>query len=115
MLSTRVSTARDTIQQIQSSLEARPDLLDDESGQMLKEQIQDAIDGTSQTLRKMTKLLSGFTNRAEQQEGTTMHRLEEFWRSYNYKNQGEDQVRDADAELQQQLTELTTLMANIYA
>ncbi|KAK5994815.1 Ankyrin-3 [Cladobotryum mycophilum] len=114
LLSSKVKIAKDTVLQIQSSLEARPDLIEDETGQNLKVQIDEVIDNTSETLKRMTKLLSSFTA-AVQQDGTALGRLEGFWHSYNYKNEGEGQIRATDAELQIHLTELTTLMSNIYA
>ncbi|KAL7907359.1 ankyrin [Trichoderma velutinum] len=113
-LSTRISTTRDTIQQMKECLEARPDLIEDESGQVLKSHIEDAIDSTSETLKKMTKLLASFSGAAKQ-DSTALGRLEGFWHSYNYKNEGEEQIKAADAELQQQLLQLGTLMSNIYA
>ncbi|KAL7952048.1 ankyrin [Trichoderma barbatum] len=113
-LSAKISTARDTIQQMKECLEARPDLIEDESGQVLKSHIEDAIDSTSETLKKMTKLLASFSGAAKQ-NSTALGRLEGFWHSYNYKNEGEEQIKSADAELQQQLLQLGTLMSNIYA
>ncbi|UKZ50387.1 hypothetical protein TrVGV298_004647 [Trichoderma virens] len=113
-LSTRISTTRDTIQQMKECLEARPDLIEDETGQVLKSHIEDAIDSTSETLKKMTKLLASFSGAAKQ-DSTALGRLEGFWHSYNYKNEGEEQIKAADAELQQQLLQLGTLMSNIYA
>ncbi|KAH0528971.1 hypothetical protein TsFJ059_003779 [Trichoderma semiorbis] len=113
-LSTRISTTRDTIQQMKECLEARPDLIEDESGQVLKSHIEDAIESTSETLKKMTKLLASFSGAAKQ-DSTALGRLEGFWHSYNYKNEGEEQIKAADAELQQQLLQLGTLMSNIYA
>ncbi|KOS19815.1 Ankyrin-3 [Escovopsis weberi] len=114
LLSSKVKIAKDTVSQIQISLEARPDLVEDESGQNLKMQIEEVIDGTSETLKKMSRLLSGFTAAAGQ-DGTALDRLEGFWQSFTYKNEGEGQIRATDNELQIQLTELTTLMSNIYA
>ncbi|RFU79686.1 ankyrin [Trichoderma arundinaceum] len=113
-LSARVTTARDTIQQMKECLEARPDLIEDETGQALKSQIEGAIDSTSETLKKMTKLLASFSG-AARQDNTALGRLEGFWHSYNYKHEGEEQIKSADAELQQQLLQLGTLMSNIYA
>ncbi|KAL6696938.1 ankyrin [Trichoderma pleuroticola] len=113
-LSTRISTTRDTIQQMKECLEARPDLIEDESGQVLKSHIEDAIESTSETLKKMTKLLASFSGAAKQ-DSTALGRLEGFWHSYNYKHEGEEQIKAADAELQQQLLQLGTLMSNIYA
>ncbi|OPB41775.1 ankyrin repeat [Trichoderma guizhouense] len=113
-LSTRISTTRDTIQQMKECLEARPDLIEDESGQVLKSHIEDAIESTSETLKKMTKLLASFSGAAKQ-DSTALGRLEGFWHSYNYKNEGEEQIKAADVELQQQLLQLGTLMSNIYA
>ncbi|KAL7930758.1 ankyrin [Trichoderma chlorosporum] len=113
-LSIRISTTRDTIQQMKECLEARPDLIEDESGQVLKSHIEDAIEGTSETLKKMTKLLASFSGAAKQ-DGTALGRLEGFWHSYNYKNEGEEQIKAADVELQLQLLQLGTLMSNIYA
>ncbi|KAL6874793.1 hypothetical protein J3F83DRAFT_728693 [Trichoderma novae-zelandiae] len=113
-LTSRISTTRDTIQQMKECIEARPDLIEDETGQVLKSHIEDAIDSTSETLKKMTKLLAGFSGAAKQ-DGTALGRLEGFWHSYNYKHEGEEQIKAADAELQQQLLQLGTLMSNIYA
>ncbi|KAH6605501.1 ankyrin [Trichoderma cornu-damae] len=113
-LSKRITTARDTIQQMKDCLEARPDLIEDETGQALKSQIEDAIDSTSKTLKRMTKLLASFSGAAKQ-DNTALGRLEGFWHSYNYKSEGEELIKSADAELQQQLMQLGTLMSNIYA
>ncbi|KAM0254556.1 hypothetical protein ACHAQJ_006662 [Trichoderma viride] len=113
-LSARITTARDTIQQMKDCLEARPDLIEDETGQALKFQIENAIDSTSETLKKMTKLLASFSGAAKE-NNTPLGRLEGFWHSYNYKQEGEEQIKSADAELQQQLLQLGTLMSNIYA
>ena len=113
-LTSKISTTRDTIQQMKECIEARPDLIEDETGQVLKSHIEEAIDSTSETLKKMTKLLAGFSGAAKQ-DGTALGRLEEFWHSYNYKHEGEEQIKAADAELQQQLLQLGTLMSNIYA
>ncbi|KAL6871703.1 hypothetical protein HDV57DRAFT_270780 [Trichoderma longibrachiatum] len=113
-LTSKVSTTRDTIQQMKECIEARPDLIEDETGQVLKSHIEDAIDSTSETLKRMTKLLAGFSGAAKQ-DGTALGRLEGFWHSYNYKHEGEEQIKAADAELQQQLLQLGTLMSNIYA
>lgn len=115
-LSARITTARDTIQQMKDCLKARPDLIEDETGQAIKSQIEDTIDSTSETLKKMTKLLASFSGAArEDNNNTALGRLEGFWHSYNYKNEGEEQIKSADAELQQQLLQLGTLMSNIYA
>ncbi|TFA99763.1 Tankyrase-2 [Trichoderma ghanense] len=113
-LTSKISTTRDTIQQMKECIEARPDLIEDETGQVLKSHIEDAIDSTSETLKRMTKLLAGFSGAAKQ-DGTALGRLEGFWHSYNYKHEGEEQIKAADAELQQQLLQLGTLMSNIYA
>ncbi|KAK1238438.1 hypothetical protein MKX07_006584 [Trichoderma sp. CBMAI-0711] len=113
-LTSRISTTRDTVQQMKECIEARPDLIEDETGQVLKSHIEEAIDSTSETLKKMTKLLAGFSGAAKQ-DGTALGRLEGFWHSYNYKHEGEEQIKAADAELQQQLLQLGTLMSNIYA
>lgn len=115
-LSARITTARDTIQQMKDCLKARPDLIEDETGQAIKSQIEDTIESTSETLKKMTKLLASFSGAArEDNNNTALGRLEGFWHSYNYKNEGEEQIKSADAELQQQLLQLGTLMSNIYA
>lgn len=114
-LSARITTARDTIQQMKDCLKARPDLIEDETGQVLKLQIEDTIDRTSETLKQMTKLLASFSGAAREDNNTALGRLEGFWHSYNYKHEGEEQIKSADAELQQQLLQLGTLMSNIYA
>lgn len=113
-LSSRVSTARDTIKQIQGSLVARPDLLEDETGQMLKIQIEDAIDNTSKTLGEMTKMLVDLTGHAGE-EGSAWRGVNDLWNSYIYKTEGEGNVRAADSELQEELTGLSTLMVNLYS
>ncbi|KAM0473009.1 hypothetical protein ACHAPX_008372 [Trichoderma viride] len=115
-LSARITTARDTIQQMKDCLKARPDLIEDETGQVLKLQIENTIDSTSETLKKMTKLLASFSRAArDENNDTALGRLEGFWHSYNYKHEGEEQIKSADAELQQQLLQLGFYMSNIYA
>lgn len=114
-LSARITTVRDTIQQMKDCLKARPDLIEDESGQALKLQIEDTIESTSETLKKMTKLLASFSGAARDDNNTALGRLEGFWHSYNYKHEGEEQIKAADAELQQQLLQLGFYMSNIYA
>ncbi|KAM0521302.1 hypothetical protein ACHAPE_002780 [Trichoderma viride] len=116
VLSARITTARDTIQQMKDCLKARPDLIEDETGQVLKLQIEETIEGTSETLKKMTKLLASFSGAAsDENNNTALGRLEGFWHSYNYKHEGEEQIKSADAELQQQLLQLGFYMSNIYA
>lgn len=113
-LSARAATARDTVNQIQNSIKARPDLLEGESGEKLKEQIEDAIESTNKVLQKMTKMLEDLSKNGAK-EATVWSGLQEFYNSYRYKSEWEDKVKKADDDLQKELGVLSTLMVNIYS
>lgn len=112
-LTARTTTTRDTITQIQSAIEARPDLMEGESGQVLRKQIESAIDDAKQALKKMTKLLQDLDN--DGNRGRVMNGIEEFYHSYKYKNEWENKIKAADAELEKQIGTLSMLMVNIYS
>lgn len=115
-MSAKATTARDTITQVQRTLKARPDLLEDgEVGEQLKEQIEDAIADTDKALGKMTKLLSEISKKGAAEHGNVINGMQEFWRSYRYKEEFEGKVKQADEELQKGMTTLSTLMVNIYS
>lgn len=111
-LSAKATTARDTISQIQAMLKSRPDLLEDDAGEKLKEQIEDNIKETDKTLGKMTKMLSELSKNSAK-EGTMWSGLQDFWNSYQYKNEWEDKIKAADDDLQKNLASLSTLMVNV--
>lgn len=113
-MSAKATTARDTIHQVQETLKARPDLLEDDKGQQLKEQIEEAVGDTDKALGKMTKLLSEISKKGAD-HGNAINGMQEFWRSYRYKDEFKDKVEKADEELQKELTHLSTLMVNIYS
>ncbi|KAI9900241.1 hypothetical protein N3K66_004503 [Trichothecium roseum] len=113
-LSAKATTARDTISQVQEMLKKRPDLLEGERGEQLKEQIEDSIQDTDKSLGKMTKLLSEISKKGVQ-GSSPLNGLQEFWRSYQYKDNYEDKVKQADEELQRELMSLSTLMMNLYS
>lgn len=113
-LSARAATARDTVNQIQNSVEARPDLLDGENGEKLKEQIEEAIKSTNKVLGKMTKMLEDLSKNGAK-EATVWSGLQDFYNSYKYKSEWEDKVKKADEDLQKELGVLSTLMVNIYS
>lgn len=113
-MSAKATTARDTITQVQQTLEARPDLLEGDTGEQLKGQIEDAIASTDKALGKMTKLLSEISKKSADY-GNVVNGMQDFWRSYRYKDEFEDKVKKADDELQKEMTGLSTLMVNIYS
>ena len=106
-LTARTTTTRDTITQIQSAIEARPDLMEGESGQVLRKQIESAIDDAKQALKKMTKLLQDLDN--DGNRGRVMNGIEEFYHSYKYKNEWENKIKE------KQIGTLSMLMVNIYS
>lgn len=114
-MSAKATTARDTIVQVQQSLQARPDLLEGDTGEQLREQIEDAVESTDKALGRMTKLLSEISKKGSAEHGDVVSGMQEFWRSYRYKDEFEDKVKKADEELQKEMTGLSTLMVNIYS
>lgn len=112
-LSAKATTAKDTITQIQRSLEARPDLVEGESGQILKQQIESAIKSADKALGEMTELLQDLGN--DGTEGTVWKGLQDFYNSYRYKNEWEEKIKEAEVNLQKELATLSTLMVNIYS
>ncbi|KAH7305922.1 hypothetical protein B0I35DRAFT_110233 [Stachybotrys elegans] len=114
-LATHVTTARDTVTQIQGTLEARPDLVEGKSGEKIKEQIEDAIADTNKSLKVMTDLLQELKQNDDDGHGGVMKNVENFWNSYRYKTNFEDKLKKVDADLQAQLGVLSTLMVNIYS
>ncbi|KAH7145560.1 hypothetical protein B0J13DRAFT_525095 [Dactylonectria estremocensis] len=113
-LSAKATTAKDTITQIQRSLAARPDLVEGESGQVLKAQIEDGIKSASKALADMTELLEDLGSDGAD-EGVVVKGLRDFYNSYRYKNEWEGKIKEADASLQKELVTLSTLMVNIYS
>jgi hypothetical protein len=113
-LSARVVTARDTVTQIQAMLEARPDLVEGDAGKKLRDQIEDAISDTNGSLKTMSGLLEELNSHATG-EGTVLRGVENFWNSYRYKSTFGDKLKEADGDLQGQLSTLSTLMVNIYS
>ncbi|KAF7547411.1 hypothetical protein G7Z17_g7738 [Cylindrodendrum hubeiense] len=112
-LSAKATTAKDTITQIQRMLEARPDLVEGESGQILKQQIESTIKSADTALDDMTELLQDLGN--DGTEGTVWKGLQDFYNSYRYKNEWEEKIKEADVNLQKELVTLSTLMVNIYS
>ena len=113
-LSAKAYTARDTINQIQQSLIARPDLLEGESGERLKDQIEDTCKGAEDTLKSMTNMLAALTESGAE-EGSLRRGLEDYWKSYRYKNDFKEEIEQLDGELQGQLQQLSLLMVNVYS
>uniref|UniRef100_A0A8H7NC52 Uncharacterized protein n=1 Tax=Bionectria ochroleuca TaxID=29856 RepID=A0A8H7NC52_BIOOC len=115
-LSAQAATARDTINQVQLTLKARPDLVEGEQGEKLKGQIETSIKNTDKALEKMTKLLSEISSEGTSASGqTAINQMQSFWRSYRYKNDFEQQVKKAQEDVQKELSALSTLMVNIYS
>ncbi|QGI86200.1 hypothetical protein CEK25_012929 [Fusarium fujikuroi] len=56
-LSAKATTARDTITQIQNTLEARPDIIEGDDAKPMRRQIDEAIRNATAALDEMTKLL----------------------------------------------------------
>ncbi|RGP66988.1 hypothetical protein FLONG3_8646 [Fusarium longipes] len=112
-LSANVTTAKDTITQIQNTLEARPDIIDGDDARPMRKQIDDAIRNATAALDKMTKLLQEISS--DGLEGTMFASLEEFYNSYKYKDEWEEKIKLADAELEKELASLSKLMVNIYS
>ncbi|CAM1509562.1 Fc.00g033010.m01.CDS01 [Cosmosporella sp. VM-42] len=113
-LSAKVQTARDTITQIQNTLEARPDLVEGDSGQRLRSQIEAAIKSSNEVLTKMTKVLQDLSETTAE-DGSIMSGVQEFYNSYKYRNEYENKIKEADGELQKELSGLSTLMINLYS
>ncbi|KAF9775665.1 hypothetical protein IL306_006216 [Fusarium sp. DS 682] len=112
-LSAKATTARDTITQIQNTLEARPDIIDGDDARPMRRQIDEAIRNATAALDEMTKLLQEISS--DGLEGTRFSGLEEFYNSYKYKDEWEEKIKLADAELEKQLAALSKLMVNIYS
>lgn len=113
-MSAKATTARDTINQVQETLKARPDLVEGDTGEKLKEQIEDAVKDTDKALGKMTKLLSEISKKGSS-EGDAVSGMQGFWNSYRYQDEYKDKVEKANDELQKELGSLSTLMVNIYS
>jgi chromosome segregation ATPase len=113
-LSNKASTARDTIKQVEQTLKTRPDLLEGEDGERLREQIEDAVKSTNKALGKMTTLLAEITKKGAK-NGDVINGLQDFWRSYRYKDEFEGKIKAADDALQKELTLLGNLMFNIHS
>lgn len=112
-LSAKATTAKDTITQIQRSLEARPDLVEGESGHLLKQQIEAAIKSADASLGEMSELLEEVGN--DGTEGAIWKGLQDFYGSVKYKNEWEGKIKEAEETLQKELGTLSTLMVNIYS
>lgn len=113
-LAAKVTTARDTVLQIQSSIKARPDLFQDPTGRQLQRQIQDTINDTDKTLDDMTQTMSKLSKNGAQ-EGSAWKGLQDYWTSYKYKIEHQSKVKALDKDLQKHLATLSTLMVNIYS
>ncbi|KAM0267418.1 hypothetical protein ACHAPA_005961 [Fusarium lateritium] len=112
-VSAKVITARDTITQIQNSLEARPDIIEGDDALPMRKQIDESIKNATAALDRMTKLLQEISS--DGLEGTVFGGLEEFYNSYKYKDEWEEKIKLADADLEKQLAALSKLMVNIYS
>ncbi|KLP09246.1 uncharacterized protein LW94_14547 [Fusarium fujikuroi] len=112
-LSAKATTARDTITQIQNTLEARPDIIEGDDAKPMRRQIDEAIRNATAALDEMTKLLQEISS--DGLEGTMFGGLEEFYNSYKYKDEWEEKIKLADGELEKQLAALSKLMVNIYS
>ncbi|KAF4453682.1 hypothetical protein F53441_3691 [Fusarium austroafricanum] len=112
-LSAKATTAKYTIDQIQNTLEARPDIIDGDDAKPVRKQIDEAIKNAMAALDKMTKLLQEISS--DGLEGTMFGSLEEFYNSYKYKDEWEEKIKLADADLETQLAALSKLMVNIYS
>ncbi|KAF5672858.1 hypothetical protein FCIRC_8292 [Fusarium circinatum] len=112
-LSAKATTARDTITQIQNTLEARPDIIEGDDAKPMRRQIDEAIRNATTALDEMTKLLQEISS--DGLEGTMFGGLEEFYNSYKYKDEWEEKIKLADGELEKQLAALSKLMVNIYS
>ncbi|KAH7247769.1 hypothetical protein MRS44_010760 [Fusarium solani] len=112
-LSSKVTAAKDTIDQIQNTITARPDLLEGDSADALRQQIESAIKNAKVALDKMTKLLQDLSD--DGLEGTVWEGFHNFYSSYRYKNEWEAKIKAADADLEKQLGTLNSLMVNIYS
>ncbi|KAM0424421.1 hypothetical protein ACHAPT_010342 [Fusarium lateritium] len=112
-LSNKVTAAKGTILQIQNTIAARPDLVEGDSADALRQQMESAIKNAKVALDKMTKLLQDLSD--DGLEGTVWEGFHEFYSSYRYKNEWEDKIKAADADLEKQLGTLNSLMVNIYS
>ncbi|KAJ4011107.1 hypothetical protein NW752_007360 [Fusarium irregulare] len=112
-ISAKVTTAKDTITQIQNSLEARPDIIDGDDAGPMRKQIDEAIKNATTALDEMTKLLQEISS--DGLEGTAFRGLEEFYNSYKYKDEWEEKIKIADADLEKELAALSRIMVNIYS
>ncbi|KAH6952959.1 hypothetical protein DER45DRAFT_364308 [Fusarium avenaceum] len=112
-VSAKVTTAKDTITQIQNTLEARPDIIEGDDALPMRKQIDESIKNATTALDKMTKLLQEISS--DGLEGTVFGGLEEFYNSYKYKDEWEKKIKLADADLEKQLASLSKLMVNIYS
>ncbi|KAH7242159.1 hypothetical protein BKA59DRAFT_480117 [Fusarium tricinctum] len=112
-VSAKVTTAKDTITQIQNTLEARPDIIEGDDAIPMRKQIDESIENTTAALDKMTKLLQEISS--DGLEGTVFGGLEEFYNSYKYKDEWEKKIKLADADLEKQLAALSKVMVNVYS
>ncbi|KAF5025438.1 hypothetical protein F66182_2461 [Fusarium sp. NRRL 66182] len=112
-LSAKATTAKDTITQIQNTLAARPDIIDGNDALPMRKQIDAAIENAMAALDKMTKLLEEMSSHGL--EGTRFEGLQEFYNSYRYKDEWEEKIKAADADLEKQLSALSTLVVTIYS
>ncbi|KAM0347694.1 hypothetical protein ACHAPU_004709 [Fusarium lateritium] len=112
-LSAKATTARDTITQIQNTLEARPDIIDGDDALPMRKQIDESIKNATTALDQMSKLLQEISSHGL--EGRVLGGLEEFYNSYKYKDEWEEKIKLADADLEKQLAALSKIMVNIYS
>lgn len=113
-LSDKASTARETIDQFREMVESQPELLQDKKNTQLIEQINAAIENTDKALGKMTKLLSDISKKGTD-HGNVINGIEDYWRSYRYRDEFEEKVKAADDELQKEISMLSTLMVPLLA
>ncbi|KAF4996373.1 hypothetical protein FGRMN_4533 [Fusarium graminum] len=110
-LCAKATTAKDTITQIQNTLKVRPDIIDGDNALPIR--IDDSIKNATTALDEMTKLLQEISS--DGLDGGVLGGLEEFYNSYKYKNEWEEKIKLADADLEKQLAALNKLMVNIYS
>lgn len=115
-LSDKATQARETITQIQDLIKTRPDLLEGEAGQKLKEKIEASLKSTDAALGKMNKMLADLSTKgAKEGNGDMVSGLEKYWNSYRYKDEWQDKIKAADTELQKELASLGALMSGLYS
>ncbi|VZI13572.1 unnamed protein product [Fusarium fujikuroi] len=74
-LSAKATTARDTITQIQNTLEARPDIIEGDDAKPMRRQIDEAIRNATAALDEMTKLLQEISSDGCSQQADGQHLL----------------------------------------